>query len=535
MQTSSTDRRTSTAGRPTSNSRAHLFKLLTLLVSLAIILIISSCYVQTQTRKLTPPAEANSFDHGSQYIKAHMRNGDVYILSEWSIKQAEKNVIGKGVLLGPNRDTLAQGPFTVCIDSVAIFETNTVHISSAVVALTIVTAASVAITIYCAANPKACFGSCPTFYAWDGSKEILQAEGFSASVLPSLEATDIDALYRAQPRNRRFSLRMTNEALETHVVRHVDLLAARRPEGGRVFATLEGRFWEALSLAPPTRCVDDSGDCTAKLTDFDGVERYSKTDSLDLTAKEIVDLYFDVPKSGNAGIVLACRQSLLSTYLFYQTLAYMGSSVGDWMARLERNGKLNLATAGGVGNLLGGIEIMTENAKGKWISQGIIQETGPLATDVHLLPLPDLPEGTQRLRLRLTKGAWRIDWAALAILGKPVIPLRLHPTTVMNDSLESPDALKQVLDSSKALTTLPGDAYTFIYDLPEDFGNYELFLESRGYYLEWMRQEWLPEENPGLAAMMFVKPQESLRLLAPQFKQIEDSIETVFWNSRYAH
>jgi hypothetical protein len=464
-----------------------------------------------------------------------MRNGNVYILSEWSLRQADRNVLGKGVLLGPNRDTLVQGTFTVCIDSVAIFETNTVNTSAAVAALTIVTAASVALTVYCAANPKACFGSCPTFYVWDGNREILQAEGFSSSVLPSLEATDIDALYRAQPRNRQFSVRMTNEALETHIVRHADLLAARRPRNGRVFATPDGGFWEALSTAPPTRCVDDSGDCTARLADFDGIERCSKTDSLDLTAKEIVDLYFDCSKSEKVGIVLACRQSLLSTYLFYQTLAYMGSSVGDWMAQLERNRNLNLETAGGVGDLLGGIEVFAEDAKGEWISQGIIRETGPLASDVHLLPLQSLPEGSQHLRLHLTKGAWRIDWVALARLGELITPLRLHPSAVINDSIESPDALERVLDSSEVLTTFPGDAYTFIYDLPEDFGNYELFLESRGYYLEWMRQEWLPEENPALAAMMFVKPQEPLRLLAPRFKQIEDSIETVFWNSRYAH
>ena len=464
-----------------------------------------------------------------------MRNGDIYILSEWVLGEADKNVLGKGVLLGPNRDTLAQGALTVCIDSVAIFETNTVNTSAAVAALAVVTAASVALTIYCAANPKACFGSCPTFYAWDGNRETLQAEGFSSSVLPSLEATDIDALYRAQSRNKRFSVRMTNEALETHVVRHVDLLAARRPRNGRVFVTSDGKFWEALSLTPPTRCSDDGGDCTARLTDFDGIERCSRTDSLDLTAKEIVDLYFDGAKSGKAGIVLACRQSLLSTYLFYQTLAYMGTSVGDWMARLERSRDLNLEIAGGVGTFLGGIEVMVENMNGEWISQGVIRETGPLASDVHLLPLQDLPEGTRHLRLRLTKGAWRIDWVAMALLGESITPLRLHPSAVINDSIESPDALARVLDTGKVLTTFPGDDYTFIYDLPEDFGNYELFLESRGYYLEWMRQEWLPEENPTLAMMMFAKPQESLRLLAPRYKQIEDSIETVFWNSRYAH
>ena len=44
------------------------------------------------------------------------------------------------------------------------------------------------------------------------------------------------------------------------------------------------------------------------------------------------------------------------------------------------------------------------------------------------------------------------------------------------------------------IVALPGDAYTFTYELPENPQHYELFLSSRGYYLEWMRESWLREE-----------------------------------------
>jgi hypothetical protein len=92
-----------------------------------------------------------------------------------------------------------------------------------------------------------------------------------------------------------------------------------------------------------------------------------------------------------------------------------------------------------------------------------------------------------------------------------------------------------LLDSASVLTTLPGDEYKFVYQLPEDFGRYELFLESRGYYLEWMREEWLKEENPARAAMLFLEPQSALRAMAPEFKKIEAEMEKLFWSSRYAH
>jgi hypothetical protein len=82
------------------------------------------------------------------------------------------------------------------------------------------------------------------------------------------------------------------------------------------------------------------------------------------------------------------------------------------------------------------------------------------------------------------------------------------------------------------LVTLPGDEYTFTFKLPA--GDSELFLDTRGYYLEWLRREWMAEENPVRAAMMFAAPRLALRLLAPEFKRIEPGMEKQFWSSRYA-
>jgi hypothetical protein len=57
---------------------------------------------------------------------------------------------------------------------------------------------------------------------------------------------------------------------------------------------------------------------------------------------------------------------------------------------------------------------------------------------VRVVPLPDLRPGTTQLRLRLTRGHWRIDYQALA----------------------------QLKDSASTLVTLPGDEYTLVYQLP---------------------------------------------------------------------
>jgi len=84
------------------------------------------------------------------------------------------------------------------------------------------------------------------------------------------------------------------------------------------------------------------------------------------------------------------------------------------------------------------------------------------------------------------------------------------------------------------LATLPGDVYQLTYRLPPHPERYEIFLEARGYYLEWMRREWFAEQNSGLALGLFLDPAASLRRLAPAYKQVEPDIERLFWSSRYA-
>ena len=58
-----------------------------------------------------------------------------------------------------------------------LFETNKPESipRNSLTVLAVVTGVSLAVTAMCLANPKACFGSCPTFYATDGTSEVLQA------------------------------------------------------------------------------------------------------------------------------------------------------------------------------------------------------------------------------------------------------------------------------------------------------------------------------------------------------------------------
>jgi hypothetical protein len=481
-------------------------------------------------RSLVAPESAATLDKRSRYLKAHMRDGRVYILSPWAVDEAARTVSGMGELRNADRGLMTKGSQVFSIDDVALFETNVSDMSSALAAMSVLTGMSVALTGYCIANPKACFGSCPTFYVPEGGEWKLRAEGFSSSVAPILEATDVDALPDSLGRERDIELRMRNEALETHVVRHVDLLAVPRGEG-TVVQTGGGEMWRAAALQSPRACRAAEGDCLATLSVRDERERTSAADGRDLATRETVELDFGSrPDASALGVVVGARHTLLSTYLFYQQLSYMGRSATAWLARLERGEPGADIAAHGIGRALGRIEVLVQLSSGRWEKAGEVGEAGPLAADVQMVPLPSDVGSPVRVRLRLTKGQWRVDSVALATLAERALPLRLAPTEVRATNGKAPRASTP----GALLTTLPGDEYAIRWHLPEHPERYELFLESRGYYLEWMRDEWLAEENPARAALMVTDPAKALRVLAPEFKKHEASMEDAFWGSRYA-
>ena len=489
--------------------------------------------LKTVRRQTVTPENVRSIPRGTPFLKAHLRDGSVCVLSHWSVAAGDTAVEGDGERLDLDRNIAFSGHMSVPMDSVALFESNVVQHSPAVAAYTVLLAGTAIGAILCITHPKACFGSCPTFYWEDRTPELVQAEAFSSSVAPCLEATDVDALYRVSPSGNALRLRVTNEAYETHVIRRADVLAAHRPVDGRVARDGSGALWQIRGLTPPRAATAPEGDCTRSVTSFDGIERFSAADSSDLAARETVDLEFAGEGTGPAGLVVAARQTLLTTYLYYQTLAFLGRSVASWMANLERRAATLMPLAGGLGRELGGIEVSVLDAGGGWVPAGTLGETGPIATDVYLVRLPTATTPTTRVRLRMARGAWRVDYAALGRVGERVEPIRLSPVKVTRDGAEDEAARLALTAGLKPLVTSPGDAYGIEYRLPPSPERYEYFLEARGYYLEWMRDGWMKEENAERTRQIFMDPRGALRTLAPEFKAAEPHMESLFWASRY--
>lgn len=486
-----------------------------------------------------PPPSRETVDGNEPVLKAHMDDGDVYVLKDWTV-EGNAVVRGEGVKYDARRKVDNKGLYKIPIEDVSLFETNVLRPSGGIIAMTVITGLSLAWAGVCLTVPKTCFGSCPTFYAGSGSVADRRpmAEGFSHAVAPSLESTDIDALPGLTPTGDQTTIRMTNEAMETHVVRRVGLLAARTPDGqgDHVYRTTDGEYRLATRRWEPTACESREGDCRAALREADGTRYKTETDPENLAARETVDLTYRVPGRTRVGLALTFRQSFVTTFLFYRFLSDLGSRAVDFLARMERTETSAAESFSGITDLMGEIEVQIE-ADGEWKTVGRVGETGPLADDTRLVVLPDKVEGTTDVRLRMAQGNWRLDAARLVELGAnaDVQPLELTAVDYEGEHADAApaDPAAEIRSQSGRLVTTPGDAYEFRFALPEHPDRYQYFLKSRGYYLEWMRQKWLEDKNPAQALQMVMWPSRALRTLAPAFKEREPEIEETFWESRY--
>jgi hypothetical protein len=501
-----------------------------------LVLAAAGCGKTAWTPTLHPPDQYGEASRGAEYLKVHMRDGQLYVLRSWQLNEERSVLTGRGARY--DRERVAKGTskaYSIALDSIALLEANNSRTIQkfGFAWLGFWTTVYGVTTGICVADPKACFGSCPTFYVYDGESERLQAEGFSSSVARVLEARDVDALYFARPQDGRLEIRMTNEALETHAVRGLRLHAVPRVNGARVFAGADGRYYAALGLTGPSGCRAPEGDCRDFVRAIDASERTSVTDSTDLAARE--EVYLDFPRrDGPLGLVLSARNTFVTTYLIYQSMAYMGSKAGEMLAQLERGDPALKKGAERLMGALGGIEIVVRRPDGAWQEIGEYSENGPIAADVQLFNF-EPPESDRPIavRLRMAKGSWRLGYAALAGPTAPVAPIVLDPTTVRKDGRLDADAFEALADPDRYLFTYPGDEYRIVFELPEDDETYEFFLESRGYYYEWMRAEWLAEEDPAMLALLLTNPDAALRRLAPAFKKVEPHMESLFWSSKF--
>lgn len=474
------------------------------------------------------------------FLKAHLKNGDICIMKDtWQVDTLQNKLTGAGTRYDFNRQKVFEGNISIPFDSIVIYETNkklrnTENGRRMVTALLTVLDATIGIS--CLSNPKACFGSCPTFYLdKDDDFHHANAEGFSSAIVPSLEYGDVDALNNPPVTSQDFSLTMKNEALETHCIKDIKLLAIPRNTGERIYHTHTNHYYVCQNVYPIKTAKVEKQDISTLLRKQDLQEYYSPADSTNLSSKETIYLDFDQPVDAKKlGLIIDFRQTLMTTYFIYNSMAYMGDEISDMLTKLETNKQIFKRLNSGIKNELGNIDIYTWDAHRQvWQLEDGIFETGPIAINHQFVPLKT-KSNNQHLKIKivLNKGYWRLDYIALTDIKKEAKPTELKVQSVIKNAKTDKVSLQMINHPDEYLVSMPGDVFDLQFQLPKAHQDYELFLYAKGYYLEWMRESWLKEKNMKKLQQMLINPKGYLKDEARAYKIYEATMEQAFWNSK---
>jgi len=384
---------------------------------------------------------------------------------------------------------------------------------------------------------KALFGSCPTFYTATADGELLQAEAFSYSIAPLLEGRDLDAITLRPDADGVLRLELRNEALETHYINHLDLLAVDHAPGTRVIPNDRGVPIGVVEEVPPLDAIDGSGRRVLSsihasddraFASLD--ERIANTTSED--PSDFVELTFPRPASEDAVLVLRVRNSLLTTVLFYDLmLGQAGVGALDWIGRdMARIG--TVVEMGKWFQESMGMRVEAHDGDG-WVEVGRVPDTGPIAWEEVGVRVPVDDGDVVRLRLRFLTDAWRIDRVSLGkatrIGGESRIPI----ARVIDDGVLVDDSIirRMAVPDDDYLATYPGTSVSLEFDPTSQRPGLErsYLLASQGYYTEWVRPEWLRgAQEPEI----FRPGEDTVEALMALWLSKKDDFEADFYSSK---
>jgi hypothetical protein len=383
----------------------------------------------------------------------------------------------------------------------------------------------------------AIFGSCPTFYASPEGGGILQAEAFSYSVAAELEGKDLDRISVTPDADGIIRLELRNEALETHYINQLGLVAVHHPPGVRVVPDEAGGLLGAAGPVAPLKAEDRDGRSVLDLVEARDDLAFSSTEARILAAtsedpREFLDLVFPRPDSETAVLLLDLRNSLLNTVLFYDLmLGTAGIQAVNWWG-----GSLD-----GIGAAfemarwymeIFGLTVQVWNSD-EWHTVARVPDAGPIAWKEMGVRIPVPDSGPLRIRLGFLADDWRIDRAALAtpveVSDAREIPLQ---RVITEAGREDASAIGLVLEDDKEyLVTYPGTSLMleFLPPSPPPGNATTYLLATRGYYIEWMRPEWIRRAQQG--EPFHAGPGAVERLMATWIEK-RGSVEDAFFGSR---
>lgn len=507
---------------------------------LALVLLVAGCIVSRGVViERLDPARTDSVTVRSP-VKAHLMDASTVVFHD-GITVARDTIRGLGWrydLVARESTVLGRLP----LDSVIGMESFRTQVNPGRTFMysTLATAAALGgtIALACITDPK-CFGSCPTIYADSAGSPVLEAEGFSGSISPLLEARDVDRLRTKPDADGRLRLQVWNEALETHYINHLELLGVAHAADETVLPDARGNPIAVSDELPIASVTDRAGrrlGTTLARADGDVFSsdrrRIASATATDLV--DHIDIALPAPRgSDSAAVVLRLRSSLLNTLVFYDhMLARPGARSLDWIGaelnRIDRVAELGLWYGEHFG-----IRVDVHDGT-DYRPATRFADYGPIAWRDVALVVP-VPRGDSlRIRLTFLTDQWRIDRLAVAAKLRRVTPTTIPVASVLSsDGALQSDALASLRAADEHyLKTMPRQRFTATFDVGRgngDSAHRTFLLASQGYYIEWVRGAWMTGQRD---SSTFVPSVASLVTAMREWGVQRDSMERQFFRSR---
>ncbi len=465
--------------------------------TLIVCLLAASCAVKVRNLVIEPlePAAGASFTVQTP-VKAHLVDGSTVVFDN-GISVLGDKIIGEGLVYDlklQRQKDVTELP----LEQVAAMESFQTPLHSGATAAAS-TGATVGGGIGTLGLLKLVFGSCPTTYSLAGAEPLLEAESFSYSIAPGFEARDVDRLGIGNDTRGIFALEMRNEALETHYINQVEVLAVAHGSDEAVYTDQRSRPLVVRELRPPVSALDNTGARVGSLVAAADGNAWRASDARlqQVSATDFHDsvvLTFDAPADGRGVLVLRLRNSLLNTVLLYDVmLAGQGFRALDWMGKdlTQLFDRWELASWY---RKTMGLQVSVLHGT-RWKKVASFDDTGPIAWKDIAVALPRFRDDTVTIKLSFVSDNWRIDRAALAsLVGRgEFVTVPTHRITDAFDTRHVAAERDLADDDERYVITQPGDHLRLEFDASALAAaqQHTFFLAARGYYIEWMRRDWL--------------------------------------------
>lgn len=324
--------------------------------------------------------------------------------------------------------------------------------------------------------------SCPTLYAWNGSKYILEGEAISVALGRALEMTTRTVLPHLESEKGAVRVRITNERPETHYLNHIGLVAVETDSIARVIPAIDNSLWAVHNSQSPVAAFDKMGrdvrtdlsaaDAKFWESDLEIVEsqaRFGDTLQLSFLRPRNTDTASLIVEAINTEISNAVFSMLYST-LGDQTLSFIRASEYDpEMIALLREWQATASLSVSVWN------------GSRWVDAGAIlpEANAVLFARLVRVQIPDGVGDTVRVRLTSLADVWKIDVVTIDYAdAKPLDALPVATKSVRSPYADGQELLAQnderyimllppqeVEMEFKALTRREGKKITYAVDV----------------------------------------------------------------------